>query len=120
MSDLEQALRYAQEALAPTPDDHSNRAGRLNNLSVSLKSRYGRTGSMDDLERALSCRKEALTATPGDHPDQAIRLNNPRNRFRVRYRLKGNVEDNERSVRLFEDGANCSVSLALYRIIKGR
>jgi hypothetical protein len=54
MSDLEQALTHAQDALAATPDDYPNRASRLNNLSICFESRYRRTGSISDLKQALA------------------------------------------------------------------
>ena len=45
----------ARLAVDSTPEDHPNRAGRLNNLGNKLGRRYERTGEMNDLEEARSC-----------------------------------------------------------------
>ncbi|RYP05472.1 hypothetical protein DL765_009836 [Monosporascus sp. GIB2] len=46
ISDLEEAIGVAREAVDATPQDHPDRAGRLNNLGVRLGNRYSRTGAM--------------------------------------------------------------------------
>ena len=54
-----------------TPVDHPDRAMYLNNLGISLQSRFERTGSMDDLDRAIATKEQAVESTPVDHPDRA-------------------------------------------------
>src|SRR2546421_12778568 len=49
MEDLEEAIRRAEEAVAATPDDHPELAGRLNILGINLGCRFKRTGRIEDL-----------------------------------------------------------------------
>ena len=71
MDDLDRAITMNEQAVASTPDDHPDRAGRLNNLGIALQSRFERTGSMDDLDRAITTNEQAVASTPDDHPDRA-------------------------------------------------
>jgi tetratricopeptide (TPR) repeat protein len=93
MDDLERAITYAQEALAATPLDHPDRAGRLSELYASLVDRYNQAGSMSDLEQALTHAQDALAATPDDYPNRASRLNNLSICFESRYRRTGSISD---------------------------
>jgi tetratricopeptide (TPR) repeat protein len=120
MGDLEQAITYAQESVKAMPLDHPKRAMYLNNLGNRFGDRYGRTGSMDDLEQAIAHTQETLDAAPLDHPDRAMYLNNLGNNFVDRCGRTGDQKDDERSVRLFEDGVNCSAALPLHRVHSGR
>ena len=76
MNDLEAAISNSELAVLVTPEDHPDRAGRLDKLANKLSNRYHRTGNMDDLQAAISKAELALSATPEDHPDRAGRLNN--------------------------------------------
>jgi hypothetical protein len=53
MADLEEAIQVAQQAVALTPKDHSDLAGRLNNLGNSFARRYEWTEDMANLEEAI-------------------------------------------------------------------
>src|ERR1700712_4722881 len=76
MTDLEEAIQVARQAVASTPEDHSDLAGRLNNLGNWLGSRYKRTGDMTDLEEAIQVARQAVASTPEDDSDLAGCLNN--------------------------------------------
>ncbi|KAL4799857.1 hypothetical protein BDV19DRAFT_385140 [Aspergillus venezuelensis] len=60
MADLEDAIQIAREAVNATPERHPGRAGRLNNLGMSLLDRHLKTGAMADLEEAISHQESAL------------------------------------------------------------
>ncbi|GFG20210.1 hypothetical protein IFM5058_10514 [Aspergillus udagawae] len=76
MAELEEAITMIRKAVNATPEDHPDRAGRLNNLGLRLGQRYSRTGAMADLQEAIVMIRKAINATPEDHPDQAIFLSN--------------------------------------------
>jgi hypothetical protein len=64
------------QRVASTPDNHSNRISRLNNLGTVLQKRSERTGSMEDLNRAISMNGQLVAFTPDDHLAHSSRLNN--------------------------------------------
>ncbi len=53
IADLEVAIQQYQEALDTTPDDHPNRADRLQNLRARYGNRYSQTGAIEDIEIAI-------------------------------------------------------------------
>ena len=52
-ADLDAAIDAGQQALAATPADDPDRAGRLSNLGVALTARFERTGDRADLDAAI-------------------------------------------------------------------
>jgi hypothetical protein len=74
MDDLDQAIMTMEHAVASTPDDHPDRAGRLNSWGVALQRRFERTGSMGDLDRAITMKEQAVASNPDDHPNHAMYL----------------------------------------------
>ncbi|KAB5581191.1 CHAT domain-containing protein [Coniochaeta sp. 2T2.1] len=98
MADLEEAITVARQAVASTPDDHPDRAGRLNNLGNKLESRYERTGAMADVEEAITVARQAVSSTPDDHPGRAGRLNNLGNKLQSRYERTGEMADLEEAI----------------------
>jgi uncharacterized protein with von Willebrand factor type A (vWA) domain len=59
-----------------TSQDHSNLAGRLNNLGNKLQSRFERTDRMEDLKEFICQAQEVVNITPQDHSDLADSLSN--------------------------------------------
>lgn len=55
----EEAIGVARQAVAATPDDRPDRAGKLNDLGNKLGHRYERTGAMADLDNASLCLQQA-------------------------------------------------------------
>ncbi|RYP62375.1 hypothetical protein DL770_009601 [Monosporascus sp. CRB-9-2] len=103
---LEKAeMEDAEMAVSATPEDHPNRAGRLNNLGIMLCRRFERTSSMADLNRAVDIASMAVEATPQDHPDRAAVLKNLGNCFGRRFERTGSMDDLNRAV----DIANMAV-----------
>ncbi|MET8876228.1 tetratricopeptide repeat protein [Nocardia sp. NPDC004604] len=98
MTDLDEAMESKRAAVAATPADHPDRAGRLNNLGLALQNRFERTGSMTDLDEAVESKRAAVAATPADHPDRAMYLNNLGNVLRIRFERAGTVTDLDEAV----------------------
>ncbi|KAJ7754390.1 CHAT domain-containing protein, partial [Mycena maculata] len=96
LRDLEAAVQSNLEKL--TPAGHPERAGRIEDLAVSLGNRYRRMGDLEDLEAALRHNLEAVDLTPTEHPDRPPRLQNLATSFRNRYLRFGNKEDLEESM----------------------
>lgn len=51
--DLEQALKWTQQAVDLTPEGSPDKASHLNNLGNRLSARYNRSGDLADLEAAI-------------------------------------------------------------------
>jgi len=100
---LQQAILWAEEAVAPTPLDHPQLASALNSLGLMFGSRFERTGNFDDLQQAILRTEEAVAATPLDHPDRATWLNNLGNWLNSRFRLTGNFNDLQQAILLTEE-----------------
>jgi hypothetical protein len=100
MADLEEAIQISRQAVDVTPEDHPNRARRLNSLGVSLRKRYSRTGAMADLEEAIQIGRQAVNVTPEDHPDYARRLNSLGVSLRKRYSKTGAIADLEEAIQV--------------------
>lgn len=58
------AISKAELALSATPEDHPDRARRLDNLVITLSDRYKRAGNIDDLRAAHLNAELALYTTP--------------------------------------------------------
>jgi SpoVK/Ycf46/Vps4 family AAA+-type ATPase len=96
-------IEEAEMAVSATPEDHPDRAGRLNNLAILLFRRYERTASFDDLEAAISNAEIAVFATPEDHSDRPGRLCNFGTMLSTRYERTGNMEDLEAAILKVEE-----------------
>ncbi|RYP48549.1 hypothetical protein DL768_005588 [Monosporascus sp. mg162] len=70
ITDLEEAIGVAREAVESTPHDHPDQAGRLSNLGTKLGRRYERTGETANLEEAIEVARQAVESTPHDHPSE--------------------------------------------------
>ncbi len=73
---LDDGVQALRNAVAATPGDHPDRAGRLNNLGVALHALYEVNSQAETLAEAAQVIREAIAATPADHTDLASRLNN--------------------------------------------
>ncbi|MCJ1242699.1 hypothetical protein MMC14_010708 [Varicellaria rhodocarpa] len=120
MADLEEAIQVGQEAVDTTPQDHPNRAVRLNNLGGGLGNRYSRTGAIADLEEAIQVGREAVDATPQDHSDRARYLNNLGVRLCDRYLRTGAMADLEEAILCCQSALSQPSSPTNVRIITGR
>ena len=69
-------VSVCERVLTATPTDHPDRAGRLSNLGVALRVRFGRTGAQGDLDEAITVGRGAVQDAPADHPDRTMYLSN--------------------------------------------
>ncbi|KAG1768137.1 TPR-like protein [Suillus occidentalis] len=63
-------------ALQDCPPGHSDRSMSLNNLGISLRSRFLQLGVLSDLDEAIEHLRAALLLHPLGHPDRSMSLNN--------------------------------------------
>ncbi|KAG1875793.1 TPR-like protein [Suillus subluteus] len=76
MSDLDEAIELHRAALLLHPPGHSDRSSSLNNLAISLGSRFEQRGIMSDLDEAIELHRAALLLYPPGHSDRSSSLNN--------------------------------------------
>ncbi|EFQ34253.1 TPR domain-containing protein [Colletotrichum graminicola M1.001] len=116
MSDLEEAIDLARQALRATPNENNdnpsarlnNRLARLNNLSIRLSDRFKRTGAMMDLEESIEIARQTVEAIPGNHLDRVGALSNLSNRLGERYSRTRELSDLEESVSLARQAVEAS------------
>ncbi|KAJ5413883.1 CHAT domain-containing protein [Penicillium cosmopolitanum] len=93
MTDLEEAISVARQAVDATALDHPRLVWRLNNLELLLGDRYSRSGVLADLEEATHLAQQAVDTVPPDHPNRAILLNNLGLRLGEKYLRTGAIAD---------------------------
>ena len=104
-ADLDEAVTAGRHAVAATPPDHPDRAGRLSNLGVALRARFERTGGQADLDEAIAVGRDAVAATPPDHPDRARYLSNLGAALRIRFERTGDQADLDEAIAAGRDAA---------------
>ena len=102
-ADLDEAIELSREALALTPPDSPDRAGRLSNLGSGLQTRYERAGRPADLDEAIERGREALALTPPDSPDRAALLSNLGGGLQTRYARAGRPGDLDEAIALWRE-----------------
>ncbi|VDC07775.1 unnamed protein product [Peniophora sp. CBMAI 1063] len=98
LDDLQRAIAAEQSALQLVPDGHPDRSLRLNNLSVSLRRRYGSLGATKDLASAIEMQLRSVELTPDDDPDLSTCLDNLGYLQNLRFQRFGALEDLESSI----------------------
>ncbi|KAJ7128032.1 CHAT domain-containing protein [Mycena epipterygia] len=89
-------------AVTLTLDSHPNKPSSLNNLGISLRSRFERLGDLDDLNQSVLRFEAAVTLTPDGHPKKPSCLNNLGNSLLSRFERLGSLDDLNQSVLRFE------------------
>ncbi|RPA89357.1 hypothetical protein L873DRAFT_1832020 [Choiromyces venosus 120613-1] len=102
LDDLQKAIKRTDAALAATPGNHPNRAGRYNNLGTMFSTRFERIGDLDDLQKAIKHTEAALAATPGNHPNRAGIYNNLGTMFSTRFERTGDIDDLQKAIKHIE------------------
>ncbi|PMD63284.1 uncharacterized protein K444DRAFT_661309 [Hyaloscypha bicolor E] len=69
MGDLDEAIRFAWQAVDLTPNNHPDRVKYLDNLGSRLGDRYIRTEAISELEESIQIARRVVKSTPKDHPD---------------------------------------------------
>ncbi|KAL6405455.1 TPR Domain containing protein [Ilyonectria robusta] len=120
MTDPDTDIQYLQEAVDITPEDHSDRAGRLFSLGSGYRDRFLRKGLEEDLRIAIRHLQQAVDTTPEDHSDRASRLHRLGSGYQDRSRRKGSEEDLRIAIQLYEDALHHPSSAILHRLRPGR
>ncbi|PWI63994.1 hypothetical protein PCL_00833 [Purpureocillium lilacinum] len=113
MTDMEEAITVARQALDA---NHPDRAACLNNLGNKLVSRYKRTGGVDDLEEAIAVARQAVDSTPADHPDRAGWLINLGTKLQRRYERTGEMTDLEEASSCLHAAWSCRNAIPFHRV----
>jgi tetratricopeptide (TPR) repeat protein len=107
---FEEAVNSARRAVKLTPDNHPDRAGRLNNLGTMLQSRYERLSDRGDLEEAITATWQAVKSTPNNHPNRAILLYNLGTKLLRQYTLTREDGDLENALSTLQDAWHCQTA----------
>ncbi|KAG1803161.1 hypothetical protein EV424DRAFT_1559085 [Suillus variegatus] len=75
IDDLDTSIQLCREAASLCPEGHAVHADYLDNLAVSLVSRYSHQGEPNDLNEAISLHEEALRLRPVGHKYRDSSLN---------------------------------------------
>ncbi|RPA89051.1 hypothetical protein L873DRAFT_1796342 [Choiromyces venosus 120613-1] len=103
VEDLQQAIKYGEDALAATPHDHPNRAIWCSNIGLYLLQRFERMGDVEDLQQAIKYGRDALAATPHDDSGRAALCGNVGLWLSKRFGRMGDVEDLQQAIKYGED-----------------
>ena len=106
LSDLKQAISRHGDAVALTPDGHSDKPRCMNNLGNSFFIRFERLGELSDLEQAISSHRDAVDLTFDSHPNKPGRLNNLGLSFFTRFRRLGELSDLEQAISSHRDAVD--------------
>jgi tetratricopeptide (TPR) repeat protein len=98
MDDLNGAIIMNERAVESIPSDHPDRAVILNNLGITLQSRFERTGSIDDIDRAVTINEQAVISTPIDHPGYIRTLENLGAALQSRFERTRSKNDLQRAI----------------------
>jgi len=63
-NDIDLGIEVWQQAIRLTPDDQPQKSARLNNLGISLESRFGRLGNLADINKAIVAQQQVLPSHP--------------------------------------------------------
>jgi len=116
MADLETAIQRYQKALDNTPDDHPDRARRLESLGTRYGNRYQRTKVIANLETAIQRYQEALDNTPNNHPNRARRLESLGTRYKDKYQRTEAMANLETTIQQFQEALDNSLSYIPVRL----
>ncbi|THU83307.1 TPR-like protein [Dendrothele bispora CBS 962.96] len=95
---IDNAVQLMEEVIKFTPDGHTDKAGRLNNLGIAFQSRFECLGELKDIENAIDVMQQAVDLTPDGHADKAGRLNNLGIAFQSQFECLGELKDIENAI----------------------
>ncbi len=85
------------------PDNHPDRAYRLQSLGVRYHNRYLRAGAIEDLDIAIQRFQEAVDITPDNHSNRVDQLQSLRARYHERYLQTGAIADLEVAIQRYQE-----------------
>ncbi|PVF92187.1 TPR-like protein, partial [Serendipita vermifera] len=95
---LEQAISKCRTVIEVIPEDDPRVPGILNNLGISLQSRFGQVGGLEDINEAIERLEIAILLTADGDSDKSSRLNNLGGALFRRFERVGNIEDLENAI----------------------
>ena len=110
--DLSNAIRYTQEALDITSDDHPSRGRRQNNLAGMLRSRFELWPSKSDLNLIVELSKPLANAEAHEYANFAVAL-------QTKFEFTGNLSDLDDAIEAFERVADTNAPLYQAAILNG-
>ncbi|KAG1830277.1 TPR-like protein [Suillus subalutaceus] len=93
-------VEKCRAALRHCPPGNSRRSSSLNNLAISLQSRFKQRGIMSDLDEAIELHRAALLLRPPGHSDRSMSLNNLASSLRSRFEQRGIMSDLDEAIEL--------------------
>lgn len=99
MEDIDQAVQHLEKAVQLTADDQISKPIYLNNLALSLHSRFWRIGEYEDLEAAVLNEQKAILLTPDDHFDKPMYMINLGRFTQSRWVLTGELKDLDEAIK---------------------
>ncbi|MFC8661962.1 CHAT domain-containing protein, partial [Streptomyces sp. NPDC057199] len=114
------AVDAGRQAVEITPTDHPDRAGRLSNLGLALRTRFERSGAVADLDAAIDAGHQAVEITPTDHPDHALYLSILGVALRTRFERSGAVADLDAAVQALVTASEVGSAAPSVRVWAGR
>ncbi|KAG2110032.1 CHAT domain-containing protein [Suillus cothurnatus] len=100
IDDLDTSIQLRREAMSLCPEGHSDRNGCLNNLALSLESRFNHQGKPNDLDEAISLHEEALRLCPVGYEFRDFLLDNLGIALITRFNKRIDIDDITRAVSL--------------------
>ncbi|KAH6646613.1 CHAT domain-containing protein [Truncatella angustata] len=98
ISQLNDRIETARQAVDATSRNHSELALRLSDLGIQLGERFDKEGAIGDLEAAINAIRQAVEATPQNHLNRAALLNSLGIFLVLRYNTIGFVADLETAI----------------------
>ncbi|KAM0200488.1 hypothetical protein ACHAQI_011692, partial [Fusarium lateritium] len=105
-SDLDEAIKLAQKALATIPTTHVEYLNSLQSLAACFADRYDRTGAMADLDEAIRIMERAVAETPETHLTWLGFVYNLGGIYRNRYKRVGKASDLARAIDLTQEAVD--------------
>ena len=105
ISDLDEALALARNALELRPQGHPHRAISLGIIALYLHARFEQLGILSDLEEALALERNALELYSQGHPDRVDSLDNLASSFYARFTQLETLSDLDEAITLARDAS---------------
>ncbi|KAF3481532.1 uncharacterized protein GIQ15_04291 [Arthroderma uncinatum] len=116
MTDFEDAIRLAQEAVAMAPEDHPDRARCLNDLRIALINRFRETGAMVDIDETIQVTQKLINITPEDCQNWARYSIALGILLSTRFLNMGEISDLDRAIQLQQKAVDLTPKDCLDRV----
>ncbi|KAF9070258.1 CHAT domain-containing protein [Rhodocollybia butyracea] len=98
LTDINDAIEVQTQALDLTPDNHTDKPGHIENLAVTLHSRFELLGEVKDLDYAITLKQQAVNLTADAQRGKPSRLGNLSASFLRRFERLGELADLEQAI----------------------